>query len=149
MDAKEAWEIFKTEINEAVRLHVPVRPRRQGNRPKWMNRDILKALRRKRRIWRKERYQNPSEEYKEVERKVRNLIRNAKRSYERKLARESGSNSRPFYAYLKRKTKSKTSVGPLNNMNGSLVTGDQEMAELLNEYLSSVFSREPPMPADF
>jgi len=75
--------------------------RRPGNKPRWMTRDILRALRRKRWVWRKENDKN-SPEYKEVERKVKNLIRTAKRSYEKRLARESQGNSRPFYAYLKR-----------------------------------------------
>ena len=143
--AEQAWEIFKTSINTAVDEFVPKRPRRTGNKPAWINRDIIRALRRKRRIWQKEKNRNPSEEYKEAEWKVRNLIRNAKRSYERKLAKECNGNSRPFYAYLKRKTKSRTTVGPLKNSRGQTVADNKEMAELLNGYFKSVFSREPAM----
>jgi len=73
------------------------------------------------------------------------MIRNAKRSYERKLANECKDNSRPFYAYLKRKTKSRTSVEPLKNPSGHTVADSKEMAELLNGYFKSVFSREPDL----
>ncbi len=52
--AQEAWELLKTEIREAVKKYVPTRLRRPRNRPNWMNRDILRALRRKRRVWRRE-----------------------------------------------------------------------------------------------
>ena len=129
----------------AVEKHVPKRPRRAGNKPAWMTRDIIRALRRKRRVWRKEQFRATTAEYKEAEKKVKNLIRNAKRSYEKKLAQECKNNSRPFYAYLKRKTKSKTSVGPLKKQDGQTVAGNKEMAELLNGYFKSVFSREPDL----
>jgi len=68
-------------------------------------------------------YNKNSPEYKEVERKVKNLIRNAKRSYEKRLARESQGNSRPFYAYLKRKTKLRTSIGPIKDSKQRLQQG--------------------------
>ena len=143
--AGEAWDIFKNSLLSAVNDFVPTRPRRTGNKPAWINRDIIRALRRKRRIWQKERHGNPTQEYKEVEKKVRNLVRNAKRSFERKLANECNNNSRPFYAYLKRRTKTKTSVGPLKNANGETIADSKEMAGLLNTYFKSVFSREPDM----
>ena len=141
--AEQAWNILKSSILSAVEKNVPLKPRRTSNKPSWMTRGIIRALRRKRRIWRKERTCNESQEYKDAEKKVRNLIRNAKRSYERKLAEEAKSNSRPFYAYLKRKTKTKVTVGPLKNAEGQTVAGNKEMADLLNGYFKSVFSREP------
>ena len=146
--AAQAWEILKGSLLAAVDKHVPQKPRRNGNKTIWMTRDIIRALRRKRRIWRKEKDRIESQEYRDAEKKVRNLIRNAKRAYERKLAKEAKDNSRPFYAYLKRKTKTKTSVGPLKNSDGQTVTGNKEMADLLNGYFKSVFSREPAMTRD-
>ena len=145
--AAGAWEIFKGEILDAVATNVPTKPRRTHNRPTWMTRDILRALRRKRRLWRQERTATPSAVYRDTEKKVKNLIRNAKRAYERRLANNTG-NSRPFYAYLKRKTKNKTSVGPLKDKNGGLVPDDLGMATLLNDYFSSVFSRDQGINQD-
>jgi len=144
-NAEQAWNIFKDTVLAAVQNNVPMKPRRTGNKPAWLTRDIIRALRRKRRIWRKEKDRNLSAEYKEAEKKVKNLIRNAKRSYERKRASESKDNCHPFYAYLKRRTKTKTSVGPLKDAEGRSVVGNKEMADLLNNYFNSVFSREPDM----
>lgn len=96
-------------------------------------------------MWRKERDKD-SLEYRELEKKVKNLIRNAKPSYEKKLARQSKDNSRPFYAYLKRKTKSRASVGPIKDAQGNSVTDPKQMAEIINEYFSSVFNCEPAGP---
>jgi len=43
---------------------------------------------------------------------------------------------------VKSKTKVKNSVGPLLNDNRELVSDDQEMAEMLNTYFATVFTRE-------
>jgi len=62
-------------------------------RPCWMNREILATIRRKKRLWRQVRGGGLTEEYREADKKVKNLIRNAKRRFEKKLANnEGGSN---------------------------------------------------------
>ncbi len=55
----------------------------------------MRAIRRKKRLWRTCRDRIPTDEYKEAEKKVRNLIRNAKRRYEKKLASGNGGQKRP------------------------------------------------------
>ena len=44
-------------------------------------------------------------EFVEQEKLTRNLIRNAKRRFEKKLADGNGGNKRLFFAYVKQKTK--------------------------------------------
>ncbi len=73
---------------------------------------------------------------------MKRLIRNAKRNFEKRLACQNGGNSRPFYAYIKQRTKTRPSIGPLKNANKETVSEDQGMAELLNNFFSSVFTRE-------
>jgi hypothetical protein len=97
-------------------------------------------------MWTREDAKNVSAEYRAEEKKVRNLIRNAKRNLERKLATENGGNSKPFYAYLKSKTKSKSTVGPLLNEQKRIVADKKGMAEVFNNYFASVFTQEPPGP---
>jgi hypothetical protein len=46
-------------------------------------------------------------QYKEAKKEATNKIRNAKRKFEKKLARENLGNSRPFFAYVKGKTESR------------------------------------------
>ena len=43
---------------------------------------------------------------------------------------------------MKTKTKSRVGVGPLKDEAGSRVSGDREMADLLNKFFASVFTRE-------
>ena len=54
MDSKsgsEAWDIFKEQLNKVVADNVPVSRRRNHNRPAWLSRDILRAIRRKKQLW--------------------------------------------------------------------------------------------------
>jgi len=74
---------------------------------------------------------------------VKNIIRRAKNSYERKIA-EAVGNNKPFYAYVKRKSKCRLEVGPLKNKDGKTVADAEQMAKILNNYFSSVFTRESP-----
>jgi hypothetical protein len=47
LTTKEAWGKFREKVGSLVTTFVPIMRRRNHNRPKWMTRDILKALRRK------------------------------------------------------------------------------------------------------
>jgi hypothetical protein len=102
--ADRAWGILRDKVEEVIQKHVPARRKRNSNRPAWMTQEILRAVRRKKRIWRSIRGGQITEEYKEAEKKVKNLIRNSKRGFEKKLAAGGGGNKRPFFAYIKRRT---------------------------------------------
>ncbi len=51
-----------------------------------------------------------------------------------KLAKVNYKNSKPFYAYLKGKTKSRTAVGPLRGVDNNMVQSNEGMASVLNEF---------------
>ena len=80
------------------------------------------------------------------EKKAQKAIRQAKRKFERKLSKNNGRGNRLFNSYIKKKTKTKTSVGPLKNSNGETVTDDQGMSDILNSFFSSVFTNEGSGP---
>ena len=84
LNTESAWSTIKTRINNLISRYVPVRKVRPPNRPVWMNREIARAMDRKRRLWRR---RAPADEYKEAEKKVRNLVRNAKRNFEKKTGK--------------------------------------------------------------
>jgi Reverse transcriptase (RNA-dependent DNA polymerase)/Endonuclease-reverse transcriptase len=119
-DTDEAWRIFQEKISEVTVECVPARRRRNVNRPPWMTQEILRAIRKKKRIWAKVKASPDKEEYKKQEKLTRNLIRNAKRKFERKLADGGGQNKKPFYAYVKTKTKA---PDPAEHHHGEKLTG--------------------------
>ena len=139
--AEEAWKLLRDKLEQLVDQHVPsstFRPRKS----EWMTGDILRELRRKRRLWKRAKYGHDKEEYQAAEKKVKNLIRNAKRNLEKRLASEKNKNSKPFYNYVKKKTSVKVAIGPLITSTGAAVSNEAQMAEELNNHFSSVFTRE-------
>jgi Reverse transcriptase (RNA-dependent DNA polymerase) len=108
----------------------------------WMTTEILQLIRRKRRLWKHARYGQNVQEYEEVAKSVAKKVRNAKRQMEQRLARDKTNNKKPFYNYVRKKTRSRDNVGPLTGQNGNVITDPAEMAEELNKCFSEVFMRE-------
>ena len=53
MGAEQAWSVLKEKINAAVEKFVPKKRRRNQNRPGWLSQDILREVRRKKRLCKK------------------------------------------------------------------------------------------------
>ena len=69
-------------------------------------------------------------------------IRNAKRKMEKNLANAKETSTKTFANYIKSKSKTVTSIGPLKNSSGSLISSEKEIAEILNRFFASVFTKE-------
>ena len=80
--------------------------------------------------------------YKEALNQATAEIRHSKRSYEQKIAFNIKHDSKSFYAYVRSKQKVQDKVGPLEGSDGNIITEGFLTAENLNEYFSSVFTRE-------
>ena len=145
-DANECWVALKEETERAMDRYIPLTARRKPGEPPWLTRAVKRITNKKRRLW-KRFSKNRSEEnfarFKEVEKECKKLEKNSKRNFEKKIA-DSG-NKRPFNAYVKSKTKSRSSVGPLK-VDDKLITDNRGMAEALNEFFTGVFTREAPGP---
>ena len=50
------------------------------------------------------------------------------------------NDSNSFYAYVRSKQKVRDKVGPLENNRGNIISDGFKMADVLNEYFSSVFA---------
>ena len=61
---------------------------------------------------------------------------------EKKLASTRDNNSRRFANYIRSKTKTRTSIGPLKTADGVLKTDEAEIAAELNSFFASVFTTE-------
>ena len=69
-------------------------------------------------------------------------IRKSKRTFEKKLAGNIKNDSKSFYANVRSKQKVQDKVGPLEKKTGNIMSYGYQMAEVLNEYFSSVFTTE-------
>jgi hypothetical protein len=140
----ECMDKFYAVVDRVTRECVPMKLRRSGNRPLWMTANIMRMLRRKRRLWRAytgERYYREFVAYQEVQKELKKQIGKAKRKLEKSLAKKARKNPRKFNSYLKSKTRNRVSVGQLKGVDG-LVSDDGEMAGILNAQYTSVFTME-------
>ena len=148
MGGKECMDKFYQVVDKITKECVPTKWRRAGSRPLWMTQNIMRMLRRKRRLWRaysgEEYYRQDYRDYlayQEVQREIRKEIKKAKRKLEKSLAKNARKDPKRFYSYLKSKTSNRVSVGPLMGEEG-LVTDNKEMAGILNAQYTSVFTSE-------
>ena len=151
----EKWEVVKRVIQEETDRCVPKKMRRVGSKPLWMNRNVLRLIRKKRRMWKA--YSKPGgplpeggrgggdynsySAYKKVQKEVQDSVKRAKKKLERRLAKNRKKNSKSFYSYIKKKTKNKVTIGPLKDGDQN-VTDSEHMANLLNKWYCSVFTKE-------
>lgn len=146
LNTEQSWKLFTEIFNSAVGQHVPkYKNNLKSRQPPWMTKDLLKDVRKKRRKWKVyKKYGNLDalQDYNELQKKVKAGTKRAKKNFERKLAQNAKVNPKPFYTYLKTKTSNKESVGPLMDEDKNLITSRGKMAEMLNNFFSSVFTKE-------
>ncbi len=109
---------------------------------------VREQIRLKNSLWKKYlRGEVEERAYKKQRNKVRNAVRRHVRKQQNKVALEVKSNPKKFWAYVNNKTKMKDKIGELEiiGMNGQqkIAVNDQDKAEALNSFFSSVFTREP------
>ncbi|CAM4697277.1 unnamed protein product [Lepidochelys kempii] len=142
---QESWLYFKESL---LRLQGQTIPMSRKNskyvrRPAWLNGEILADLKHKKEAYKKWKVGHMTrEEYKNIARACRNVIRRAKSHLELQLARDVKSNKKGFFRYVGNKKKAKECVGPLLNEGGNLVTEDVEKANVLNAFFASVFTNK-------
>jgi hypothetical protein len=81
--------------------------------------------------------------YKRKRNQVRRATRKEAKNYERRIAKDSKDNPKRFWSYMKKKTKLSSGICDLKKPNGEITKNNQEKADLLGEYFSSVLVNDP------
>ena len=96
-------------------------------------------------MWKTYRHTGSEEDYaiyKEALNQATAEMRNSNKSHEQKFAFNIQHDNKSFYAYVRSKQTVQEYVGSLEGSDGNIITEGFLMAENLNEYFSSVFTRE-------
>ena len=126
--AIECWNILKYEIESII-----------------LSKEAIRKILLKQTMWRVYRRTRKEEDYanyKEALNAATTEIRQSKRSYEQKLACNKKNDSKSFYAHVRSKQNVQDKVGPLEDSAGNIISQGFLMAEDLNGYFSSVFTKE-------
>ena len=94
------------------------------------------------RVYRRTRKDEDYAKYKEALNLATTEIRKSKRTFDKTLVGNIKNDSKSLYAYVRSKQEVRDKVGPLENNRGNIISDGFQMAEVLNEYFSSVFTKE-------
>ena len=137
---QECWDMYKAKLEELVEENVPMSKSRDYNEP-WMNGRLMRYWRRKHFAWKRFTERKCYARYQEYKRE-RNLLkkqtRQAKRLYEKNLAKEVRHNKRAFFRYVNSKLTVRPELTEIQNANGELIDNDKEICDIMGEYFSSV-----------
>lgn len=141
----DTWEKFKEIFMSAQKKHIPMRKRhsKKINKPLWYDINISRAIRERNRLYnlkRETKNNTICKQYLAARRKVKSLIKTAKRNYEISIAKDSKTNPKQFYRYINSSKQIKSGIGPILNTQGVLETDSKDIASTLNNYFSSVFT---------
>ena len=93
-----------------------------------MTNKALKAVRHRRSVYRN--YKDTSHPaYIKAVRKACDLVKDARRNFERFLAKKIKEDRKSFFAYVRSKSKSNVTVGSLENENGQVIRGESRKTE--------------------
>ena len=81
-------------------------------------------------------------EYKRILNRATSEYKTAKYSFEKKLASNVKADPKSFFAYVRSRSKTKTSVGPLKNDDGVLISDDLQMSEIKQLFWFSFYERK-------
>ena len=142
--ATECWNILKSEIDCVVDKFVPLKKQGKRSKKKHLSKEAIRKIKYKQMMWKTYRRTGSEEDYsiyKEALNQNTTEIRNSKRNYEKNSFIIKHDN-KSLYAYVRSKEKVQDKVGLLGGSDGNIITEGFLMAENLNEYFSSVFTRE-------
>ena len=111
-------------------------------------RDRRILMRRRRKITKQLRIHQPPSRKKTLDNELISIEEKLQESYnkshdfqERKAIQAIKRNPKYFFTYVKKLSKVKTAIGPLKDSNGSFISDSKDMANILKEQYSAVFSK--------
>ena len=144
--ANTLWSMFKEKFMEGQSEFIPLRQASNASvQPKWFTREIGIAIRARKQAyqkWTRSKLQRDKNAYIHLCRRVKGLVRKAKREEELRVANLCKENPKEFFGYVNSHKPIKHQIGPLEDSQGVVHVADMDMANILNDYFVSVYTRE-------
>ena len=144
---EDSWQVFKDKLTSATNSHIPHRIIQSHKKPNvsWINRNAKTKLNRKQKAWKKYKSSRSLDNYNKYVRarnQARWATRKAVKDHEKLIAQNVKKNPKLFWKYVKSKAKTKEHIPNLKSEQTKIASSDQEKAEILNDFFSSVFTEE-------
>ena len=139
---QEAWGVFKDIFLKAQDEYIPIakiKNKVSNVHEPWINRNLLRKLRKKQRLWNSFKESGKLDKYlehKHVVKIVKKEIKAAKKNFENSLIKDRNK----FYKYMKSRTKKTETISVLKSEDNEPIFDDCQKSKILNDYFCSVFS---------
>ena len=137
---QECWDIFKAELATLVNNHILMSTPKDYNEP-WMNKSLMKSWKKKYHSWKRYTESKSYQRHQKYKRKAdlfKKKARQAKRIYEKLLAKGVRHNKKAFFRYVNSKLTVRPEITELINENGILVDNEKEITNIMGKYFNSV-----------
>jgi len=141
-DIETNWCSFRDCLLHIQQKFTPIRKKSNKRKlPLWMTHKAAKAVKQRRKVYRK--YGDSSHPAcRRATKNAKKLLDDSRRHFENKLAANIDQDRKSFFAYANSKSKSRVRVGPLVDLSGQTVSDPGSMCEIMNNYFTTVFTRE-------
>ena len=144
----ETWELIKDKIQQVQQIYVPkkfINIVKARSNPVTIDDNLHFLLKEKRylfKYYKKYKTKTSLYNYNLARNRVSYKIKSMKINKETNIAKNIKQNPKAFYQYVASKTLKKEGVKELENDKGELTNNDHEKCEILNNFFSSVFTKE-------
>ena len=141
----DAWDYFKCTFNTYLDEGIPTQ--KPGSKPKklYLNRKALRIRKKKYHHFKRWKMSDQYADYVRYTRErdaLRSLTRKLCRDFEMDIAKNIKKNPKAFWKYVKSKLKTRSTIDHLTKEDGTMTINDEENAEVLNRFFTSVFTEE-------
>ena len=145
MNVEDGWKFFQNTLDKLIKNHIPKKNINNRKKAVWMNKTALAKVKRKQKAY--QRYLETKEgkdylKYTQARNQAKSECRKSVKLFEKELAKNIKKNPKAFYAYAKSKMKTKEHIPDLKVDNKPDASTSFAKAEVLNNYFSSVFTKE-------
>ena len=138
-DIDEMWNKLKEVISGEMLKCIPkAKSKNKSGNPIWMNQKAMRSIKKKYNSYKRFLRSKTGYDYLKYI-KDRNQctksLKQARKDYERNIAKNSKTNPKQFWKYIQNKIKINAGIGTLRKPDGSIATSDQDKADTLNSFL--------------
>jgi len=156
ISADDLWNKFNSVIHEGIKSHIPHKTVRPASQKPWINRNLQRLIRRKRKLFTKQKESGlrlDQERYREMKRKVQKEMRHRYWEHVEDIitpddnasADERSRCSKRFWGLVKHSGSDSVGIPGLVDEHGVMHDDAKAKAEILNRKFTSVFSPQTPL----
>ena len=141
----DAYSVFLDELETSMEGCIPNKINTRKKKSNYLSRNTLKLKDQKIKIWiryKKSRTNYDRMRYLRAKNDLRSLTRRLRLNFENSIAQDIKLHPKTFWAYVKSRTKTKSSIPSLKKVDGSKALTASDKAEALNNFFSSTFTDE-------